>query len=184
VNSVSRKSGILFGVVMLVLSVTIAVETVVRKLFSISLGGVDELSGYAVALGAPLAFTVALVERSHIRINILHMKMPQRAQAMLNGLAAVTMGALAIYLFVFTVQTVLDTHAYKSIAQTPWATPLIYPQSIWLAATGVFAFAASFLALRSIYLLARGNWTDLNRSFQPSSVVDELESELDDLHRR
>jgi hypothetical protein len=67
-------------------------ETVVRKLFSFSLGGVDEMSGYAIAIGAPLAFAVALVEQSHIRINILHMQMPPRLQAALNLMAALRWG--------------------------------------------------------------------------------------------
>ena len=56
---------------MLALSAAVTVETIVRKLFSVSLGGVDELSGYAIAIGAPLAFAVALIEhrRGDIRIS-------------------------------------------------------------------------------------------------------------------
>ena len=42
---IARLSSLVFGVTMLLLSVAITVETVVRKAFSISLGGVDELSG-------------------------------------------------------------------------------------------------------------------------------------------
>ena len=78
---IARTSGRLFGILMLTLSVVIAIETVIRKLFSISLGGVDELSGYAIAIGAPLAFTVALVNRSHIRINIFLMRTSVKLQA-------------------------------------------------------------------------------------------------------
>jgi hypothetical protein len=55
---IARLSSLVFGVTMLLLSVAITVETVVRKAFSISLGGVDELSGYAIAVGAPMAFVV------------------------------------------------------------------------------------------------------------------------------
>ena len=40
---IARLSSLVFGVTMLLLSVAITVETVVRKAFSISLGGVDEL---------------------------------------------------------------------------------------------------------------------------------------------
>jgi hypothetical protein len=50
---------------MLVLSALLAVETIVREVLGISLGGVDEHSGYAIAVGAPLAFTVALIEKLH-----------------------------------------------------------------------------------------------------------------------
>ena len=181
---VGRWLGTLFGLLMLVLSVAVAVETLVRKLFSISLGGVDELSGYAIAVGAPLAFAVTLINRAHIRINLLHMRLSERVQSVLNALTAITLGGLALYLFIFTVRTVLDTYTFKSIAQTPWATPLIYPQTLWMIAMGVFAVCACVLAARSIQLAAKGRWEALNREFHPMSVEEELESELDDLKQR
>ncbi|XQU07391.1 hypothetical protein P4544_12035 [Halomonas sp. LY9] len=60
-----------------------------------------------------------MVEQSHIRINLLHMRLTTRTQAILNALAALSMGLLAAFLLYFTVQTVLDTQMYRSIAQTP-----------------------------------------------------------------
>jgi len=180
----SRVSAIVFGAMMLLLSAVIAVETVVRKLFSFSLGGVDEMSGYAIAIGAPLAFTVALVEQSHIRINILHMQMPPRLQAALNLMAALLLAGLALFLLVFTFRTVGETRLYQSIAQTPWATPLIWPQSVWMVAMTVFAGTAVWLGLRAAWLGLRGDWRGLNQSFGPDSVEEELKAELDDLARR
>jgi TRAP-type C4-dicarboxylate transport system permease small subunit len=180
----SRFSAITFGTLMLVLSVFIAVETLVRKLFSISLGGVDELSGYAIAIGAPLAFTVALVEQSHIRINLLHMNMPARLQAVLNLVAAVLLAALAVFLLVFTYRTVGETRLYRSIAQTPWATPLIWPQTVWLVAMAVFASTSVVLALRALWFAVSGDWQKLNHFYGPDSVEEELKAELDDLDRR
>jgi TRAP-type C4-dicarboxylate transport system permease small subunit len=181
---VSKAAAVAFGVMMLVLSAMIAVETVVRKLFSVSLGGVDELSGYAIAVGGPLAFTVALIEQSHIRINILHMRMPPKAQAAMNALAALTLAALAAYLLVFTVRTVGETRLYQSIAQTPWATPLIWPQTLWLVSMAAFAAVAVWLGARAAWLGLRGDWRALNRDFGPDSVEDEVEAELSDLQRR
>jgi len=180
----SRVTAIAFGTLMLALSAMIAVETVVRKLFSISLGGVDEVSGYAIAIGAPLAFTVALLEQSHIRINLLHMRMPLRLQAAMNLVAACLLAALALFLLVFTFRTVGETRLYRSIAQTPWATPLIWPQTVWLVAMSVFAATALGLALRALWFAVSGRWAALNRHYGPDSVEDELKAELDDLNRR
>ncbi len=180
----SRIASIVFGVVMLVLAAAVTVETVVRKMFSVSLGGIDELSGYAIAIGAPLAFAVTLIEQSHIRINLFHMRMPFRIQAVLNALAALSLGALAIYLLIFTIDTVRDTQAYQSIAQTPWATPLIYPQTLWAAAVLAFAVPAVYLAARAMLLLFRGDWPVLNQRFGPETAADELKAELEDLSQR
>lgn len=180
----SRIASIIFGVVMLVLAAAVTVETVVRKMFSVSLGGIDELSGYAIAIGAPLAFAVTLIEQSHIRINLFHMRMPFRIQAVLNALAALSLGALAVYLLIFTIDTVRDTQAYQSIAQTPWATPLIYPQILWAVAVLAFAVPAVYLAARAMLLLFRGDWPVLNQRFGPETAADELKAELEDLSLR
>ncbi|PMR72444.1 TRAP transporter small permease subunit [Billgrantia endophytica] len=183
-NTYARFLGILFGAMMILLALLITLETIIRKVFSLSLGGVDELGGYAIAIAAPLAFCVAMVEQAHIRINLLHMRLPATVQAVLNALAALSLGLLAAFLLYFTVQTVQDTQAYRSIAQTPWATPLIYPQSVWLVAMSAFALAAFVLSAKALLLLARRDWKALNRRFGPSSAQDELEAELADLEKR
>ncbi len=180
----TRAASLIFGVMMLILALAVTAETLLRKLFSISLGGVDELSGYAIALGAPLAFAVALLERSHIRINLFYLKLAPKRQAFLDALAVLALGALALFLFVFTVQTVRDTHQYQSIAQTPWATPLIYPQALWLVAMLAFALPAAWLAVKALVLLLKRDWAELTRRFGPESVDDELKAELEDLQRR
>ncbi len=177
-------SGLVFGASMFALSFVIAAETVLRKFFAFSLGGVDELSGYAVAIVAPLTFLVTAAEQAHIRINLLHAKLPKAVRAVLNAISAITLALLALFLFYFTVGTVADTQAYNSIAQTPWATPLVYPQAVWLVAMGIFAIAAVILAVRAILLLAKRDWTVLDRRYGPGSVDEELQAELDDLHKR
>jgi len=173
-----------FGLLMIILSVAVAIEALIRKLFSISLGGVDELSGYAIAVGAPLTFAVTLIDRSHIRINILHMRFSEKMQAVLNAMASITLGGLALYMFIYSVRTFLETQEYNSIAQTPWATPLAYPQFLWVVAMGVFAVCACILAAQSINLAVRRKWDLINLEFQPASVEEELHRELDDIKHR
>lgn len=180
----ARCCGIAFGVVMLLLALAITAETVLRKLFSVSLGGLDELGGYAMAVCAPLAFTVALVERAHIRISIFQAKMSIKAQALTNALAALSLGLLSVYLLYFTSITLLDTQSYQSVAQTPWATPLVYPQAVWLVAMAVFTLAALVLCAQACRLLWHCDWTALNQRFGADSVAEELKAELGDLAKR
>jgi hypothetical protein len=102
----------------------------------------------------------------------------------LDASAVVAMAALALFLAVFSVRTVLETQTYQSIAQTPWATPLIYPQSVWLAAMLAFVVPALALLWRLITLLARGRLDEVSRTLGPETVEDELRAELEDLKRR
>ena len=70
-----------FGGLLVGLSAFVAAETVSRKLFNFSFQGADELGGYVLAIGGALSFTVALIERAHIRIDLIHLRLGQRIGA-------------------------------------------------------------------------------------------------------
>ncbi|MEZ5861967.1 MAG: hypothetical protein R3D28_23835 [Geminicoccaceae bacterium] len=118
---VARMAGITFGVMMLALSFAIAAETLLRKFFAYSFGGIDELGGYAVAIAGPLAFTVAAVEQAHIQTICSTGCRLEVARGVLNVVAAKRWRCSPfLFLLYFTIRTVQDTSAYRSIAQTPW----------------------------------------------------------------
>lgn len=176
--------GTIFGLIFVALSLLVAVETVMRKTFNVSLQGADELGGYALAVGATIAFSLALTGRSHIRVDVFHDRLPAALQTVLNWLSALLLAAFAglvAWLAWFVIQ---DSAAYKSVSQTPWATPLVLPQSVWLAGLVVFALVAAAYALRASWLLVQGRVVMLNREFGPRSTKDEVDEELQDLKAR
>jgi TRAP-type C4-dicarboxylate transport system permease small subunit len=174
----------LFGAIFLALSVVVTVETLARKLFNFSIQGADELGGYALAIGSTLAFTLALVGRNHIRVDVFHERFPRGMKAALNWVSIVLLAAIAV-LFVAVSYRVLDESlAFRSTAQTPWATPLIYPQALWYAGLVIFMLFALGYAARATFLLARGRIDELNREFQPKSTKEEVKEELEDLAQR
>lgn len=179
-----RWLGTVFGLIFLALSCLVAVETVIRKLFNVSLQGADELGGYALAVGATIAFSLALTGRNHIRVDVFHDRLPRPLQSLLNALSAILLAAfsgLLAWLAWFVIQ---DSAEYKSVAQTPWATPLVIPQSAWLAGLIVFAIVCAVYAVRAAWLLLRGDSRALNAEFGPRSTKDELDEELEDLKAR
>ncbi|MCT7656099.1 TRAP transporter small permease [Oceanimonas sp. NS1] len=119
---IEQMASMAFGGMFLLLSLLIAVETLLRKFFKISLQGVDELSGYALAVGATLAFTIALFGRAHMRIDIFHERLPKGLQSVLNWLSALFMCGLGLFMVWVCVNVVLETLDYGSTSQTPWAT--------------------------------------------------------------
>lgn len=173
-----------FGTIFLVLSVVVAVETLSRKLFNYSLQGADELGGYALAVGSTIAFSLALMGRNHIRVDVFHERLSIRAQAFLNWFSVFSIAAFGVFMAWVATKVIADTLQYGSTAQTPWATPLIWPQAVWYAGLVIFALVASGYALRAT-LLALGRRIDtLNNDFQPKSAKEELKEELDDLANR
>lgn len=174
----------LFGYVLVALSVLVAVETLGRKLLGFSLQGVDELGGYVLAFGSSLAFSAALVARGHIRIDIFHLLLPRPAQALLNWLAVLLMGAFATLLVIVCARVIEETIEFRSTAPTPWATPLIWPQSLWYGALVIFAVVAVAAAVHASLLFLSGRWQALARDYGPKLTTEEVEEELADAKRR
>ena len=173
-----------FGTIFLALAAVVTVETISRKVFNISLQGADELGGYALAVGSTIAFSLALMGRNHIRVDVFHEMLPPRLQAFLNWFSIVSLAAFGIFAAWVATKVIADTLEYGSTAQTPWATPLVWPQSVWYAGLVIFALVATAYALRATGLLAKGRIATLNQDFHPKSAKEELKEELDDLAQR
>jgi len=173
-----------FGTIFIGLAVVVTVETIARKLFNVSLQGADELGGYALAVGSTIAFSLALMGRNHIRVDVFHEMMPRRVQAVMNWISIVSLAAFGLFIAWVAFKVIGDTMQYRSTAQTPWATPLIIPQGVWYAGLVIFALVATGYALRATALLFGGRIDTLNHDFHPKSAKEELKEELDDLVQR
>jgi TRAP-type C4-dicarboxylate transport system permease small subunit len=183
-RSLERLLANLFGLVFLGLSFLVTVETVVRKVFNVSIQGSAELGGYALAVGSALGFCLAVASRSHIRVDVFHERFPPALQAFLNWLSAVLTAALAVFFVGVCWRVIVKTVEYGSAAQTPWATPLVYPQSVWYAALIAFALYALVYAGRASRLYFTGRRAEVLEEFHPKSAKEELKDELDDLAQR
>lgn len=174
----------IFGVSMLFLSGFVALETVMRKLFNTSLQGADELAGYTLAFGASLAFIVAMIDRAHIRIDVLHARFPVWLQAAIDWLSVISLGVLGLFFLYVGWFVISDTLAYGSTAATPWRTPLIWPQSAWYAGLAIFALCSFVMVARASRLFFSGRYDQLAQEFNPVSAEEELSEELDQLKER
>ncbi len=183
-RALERLLANLFGLAFLGLSVLVTAETVLRKVFNISLQGAAELGGYALAIGSVIGFSLAVAGRNHIRVDVFHDRFPQRVQAFMNWLSAVALGLLALFLVGVCLRVITKTIEYGSTAQTPWATPLVIPQSVWYAALWVFAGYAVFYAARASWLYFSGRREQLLAEFHPKSAKEELSEELENLAQR
>jgi TRAP-type C4-dicarboxylate transport system permease small subunit len=174
----------LFGVAFLALAAAVTVEVIMRKVFNRSLQGVDELGGYILAIAGALSFAVALAARAHIRIDIVHDRLPRLLRITLNLLAAVAIvvcGAALLRMAWFAYD---ESTVFGATAQTPWATPLRYPQVLWVAALAPFLIVGIVGAVRIVVLLAKGDTRHVDHWYGPRTPREELEEELADAKAR
>jgi TRAP-type C4-dicarboxylate transport system permease small subunit len=69
VESISRVGAVVGGAMLVLASILICLDVTLRYTISKTLGGADELSGYALAIASAWGFSAALLTRSHIRID-------------------------------------------------------------------------------------------------------------------
>jgi TRAP-type C4-dicarboxylate transport system permease small subunit len=138
-------------------AIVVSIEIVIRKLFSISIGGADELSGYALAIGTAWALGAALIERLHIRIDSLYLLLPIVLRALHDvvGLLAfvVVFGLIAWHGIGVVEQSIVAGSRSMSGIETP----LALPQGLWLIGMALFLATGVMLLVRSLGRLARGN---------------------------
>lgn len=145
------------GTLLFLSAIMIAVEVVLRKAFAISIGGADELSSYALAISCTWGFSFALFRKSHIRIDVLYCRLPLFGRFCLdiisNVLLLIYVSILSYFAFI-----VVKTSVVKfSTANTPLATPMWIPQSLWLTGLLWFGLTIFLILAGTIYNLLRGD---------------------------
>lgn len=173
-----------FGVVMVGFSVIVTIETIGRKFFNLSFQGVDELGGYVLAVTSSLAFSLALLDRAHIRIDLFYRRVPKPLQRLLDAASVLMLASFALLLVYCGWLTIRETLEFRSTAPTPWATPLIWPQGLWFAALVVFGTFSGAACLHAFYLGLTRRWSELDRLYGPKATEEEIREEIADLEGR
>src|SRR5204862_289075 len=65
------------GALILAAALLIGIDVTLRKFFNASIGGADEVAGYALALGTAWSLGATLLDRAHIRIDSLYVLFPR-----------------------------------------------------------------------------------------------------------
>ena len=151
------------------------VDIVGRKWFGLTLQGTDEIGGYTMAVISSVGFSYALLQRTHTRIDIVLTHLKRRNQAVLNMVAAMMMAAMAIYGALSGWDVLRETIELKSVSNSPLQIPLWIPQGLWLIGLVLFAGIAFATAIHALRLLST-RYGEVNRSYGPPSVAEEIES--------
>lgn len=152
-RAVSRLAARVIGLALLAVVLFIGAEILLRKLFGHSLAGVHEYSGYVLAVLSAWGLAYTLLERAHIRIDVVHGRLPPWSRHTLDVLSLLALNLVAWMIALNAYPVLLKSLANGSTANTPLATPLWIPQLFWAAGYIWFAFTTSVLGLRVLMAL-------------------------------
>lgn len=166
------------GVFLLLAACLISFEILARKLLFLPFNVGTELSTYALAVGASWSFAYALLQRAHVRIDVLRRPLPQRARSGLDLLALGSLAAFGLILSWHVWGTVQTSWTLGAKENTPLATPLVIPQALWLWGIAWFTAVAALETGRAATALLAGDAETLNRIAAPLGVEDEFDDAL------
>ena len=146
---------------LLLTSVVVTVYDVIARPFHMSLGGTDELSGYAMAISTSWGMGYALTHLAHVRIDLLRSRCRTMGQALFDLVAILSLTGTALVI-AYRVWPVLSKSIQNgSTANTTLETPLWIPQSLWMAGWVWFAVSALFVSLCVVSLILRGQLSEI-----------------------
>lgn len=172
------------GALVLLAAILIGIDVVLRKLFNASIGGADELAGYALAIGTAWSLAAALLDRAHIRIDSLYVLLPNRLRLVLD------FAGLALFIAFFGLiawhgsSMVMQSWTSGSRSQSALQTPTVIPQSIWILGLAVFVVIGALLFLHALFLLRRGRVAEATGAIGTRSAEEEVAAEIRDLDDR
>ncbi len=138
------------GTLIVLSAFLVTLEVFLRKVFNVSIGGADEISGYAFGVATALAFSYALFERAHIRVDALIGVLPQWLRPFLNLFGHVLLIGFAFVVVWMVWGMVADTLEFGSRSITPMRVPLAIPQIPWLLGWIFFVFTGMLIAIAAI----------------------------------
>ncbi len=184
VRRISRWALWFGGALILLAALLIGVDVTLRRLFDSSIGGADELSGYALAIGFVWALPATLLDRGHIRIDSLYVHFPPLARVLLDiaGLACL----LAFFALVawHGVGVVEQSWVSGSRSQSALEAPTIIPQALWWAGLLYFLLVGIVMLGRSVSLLLRHDYAAVVAMIGTRSAEEEVGDELRSIEGR
>jgi TRAP-type C4-dicarboxylate transport system permease small subunit len=179
VVSISLWMARLGGLMLVAASAMISFEIVARKLLVIPFSVGTELSSYALAAAASWSFSYALLNRAHVRIDVLRNWVGPKARLALDVLALWALAATAIVLAVYCWDTVHTSWELNARENTSFGTPLVIPQGLWFVGLAWFALVCTEQLSLTMLALARRNYDAAAAIVAPPNLDDEVEEALD-----
>lgn len=175
--AISRGGALLSGGLLLLSAVVVGIDVLLRTFFSRSIGGADELSGYALAIATAWGLSFALLERAHIRVASLYELAQSRTRAVLDIISLigflVFMGLTAQYAWVTLAQSMTS----RARSLSPLSTPIAIPQAIWFAGFVFLLLVLVLLLAEGIVAFARRDFSKVSRLLGAKGVSEEIDEE-------
>ena len=165
------------GAALLGAAILVTLEIFLRSALNVSIGGADEISGYAFAISTTWAYSYCLLHRANVRIDAFYNFLPRPVRAVLDVVGVIL---LLGYMGVLTEKAIgvfAESWANNSVSITTLQTPLWIPQLLWLSGLILFMLTLVFVSLYALMNLLRGDLAGVQRIAGVRSIEEEIDEE-------
>jgi TRAP-type mannitol/chloroaromatic compound transport system permease small subunit len=175
---IARAGAWFGGTLLIAAALLVGVEVVIRKVFSLSIGGADELAGYVLAISTSWALAFTLLERAHIRIDSLYVHLPARLRALLDIAGLLLLTAFFALITWYGYGVLQTSYTLGARSMSPLGTPLMLPQLLWVLGLVMFLAIAVLLLIRAIVALIAGDLATVRRLVGSRTLREEVAAEI------
>jgi TRAP-type C4-dicarboxylate transport system permease small subunit len=155
-EKISRAAVWVGGAALLLCAFMVSIDVIMRKLFSITMSGSDEISGYVFAAATAWAYSYCLLHRSHIRIDALYGVLPVWLRSVLDALGLALLLFYMAYLTNKAIDVFVTSWERDSVSITTLSIPQWIPQLLWVSGLAWFVITLTFLLVYVLVSLVRG----------------------------
>ena len=151
---INKGVALAVGFGLLVCASFVLLDIIMRR-FGTSLGGTEEIAGYAMALATSWGMSYTLLELGHVRIDLLRTRCNTFQKALFDVFSMSVMSGVIITIAIKAWPVVERSLKNNSTANTPLETPLIWVQLPWFAGWVWFALMSTLTTLAALSLLIK-----------------------------
>ncbi len=178
-NGLATRLVWLSGGLLILASFMVTIDVICRKIFGISLGGADEITGYVFGIGIMFSLSYAILHRANIRIDAAYQHMPIWLRAILDWIGLALLVGFIAFIAYRGYFLVADTYQYGSRSITPLRTPLAIPQTPWLIGMGFAVVTGVVLLLAGLAGLLQRNWRYVCKLMGIPTIDEQIEEETE-----
>ncbi|HZQ74766.1 MAG TPA: TRAP transporter small permease [Burkholderiales bacterium] len=167
------------GWVYIAASVFITFDVLARQFLGFSSKSTVEMTGYMLAVGISWGLAYALVERIHVRIDVLINRLPLELRQYLHGISLLLLTVFAGFLAWASIMLVRESIEFHATDLSPLSVPLAAPQGLWALGLCVF-FGLCLVTLVEVgLLLVKGDAAAVDRMLGQRTFEEETEETLE-----
>jgi TRAP-type C4-dicarboxylate transport system permease small subunit len=146
----------------LAVALFVTCDVVTRQVFGFSSGSTTEIAGYVLACGITWGLAHTMLERAHIRIDILVMRLPLRIRQYMHLIALTLLLVFIGFLAYSGYGLAAESELFHSTDLSSLAMPLVIPQSIWTFGLALFALVLLVMLCEVVLLLLLGEAAEID----------------------